>query len=186
MKGNEGCSCTICLEPWTNTGYHRLCCLKCGHLYGKSCIVRWVKQQALSTVLQQVQINCRAIICCGRLLHNSRSTLTSFQLPVCWFQEPKSVASCSTRLLQYMCWASSQPASLVMFMEQYFVVCRARIGDIRNLYVSKLMAADNAEAKSLRRQVQAVEWASNTAQVHAAALVTEVKRLSASCKASLA
>lgn len=30
------------------------------------------------------------------------------------------------------------------------VVCRARIADIRNLYVSKLMAADNAEAKSLR------------------------------------
>lgn len=48
------------------------------------------------------------------------------------------------------------------------------------------MAVDNAEAESLRQQVQAVEQARNTAQVRAAALVTEVKRLSASCKASLA
>ncbi len=73
-----------------------------------------------------------------------------------------------------------------MFMVQYLIVCRARIADIRNLYVAKLMAVDNAEAESLRRQVQAVERARNTAQVHAAALVTEVKRLSASYKASLA
>lgn len=79
-QGNEGWSCTISLEPWTNTGDHRLCCLKCGHLYGKSCIVRWVKSN-------------------------------------------KRCPQCSSR---------------------------ARIADIRNLYVSKLMAADNAEAKSLR------------------------------------
>lgn len=28
-------SCIICLEPWTNTGKHRICSLKCGHLFGK-------------------------------------------------------------------------------------------------------------------------------------------------------
>ncbi|KAL0024281.1 hypothetical protein WJX79_002773 [Trebouxia sp. C0005] len=111
-QGSEGCSCTICLEPWTNTGDHRLCCLKCGHLFGKSCIVRWVKSN-------------------------------------------KRCPQCSSR---------------------------ARIADIRNLYVANLMAVDNAEAESLRQQVQAVEQARNTAQVRAAALVTEVKRLSASCK----
>ena len=27
--------CTICLEPFTATGEHRLVSLKCGHLYGK-------------------------------------------------------------------------------------------------------------------------------------------------------
>jgi len=54
------------------------------------------------------------------------------------------------------------------------------------MYVAKLTAVDNAKAESLQRQVQAVERARNTAQVHAAALGAEVKRLSASCKASLA
>lgn len=54
------------------------------------------------------------------------------------------------------------------------------------MYVAKLTAVDNAEAESLLRQVQAVRRARDTAQVHAAALGTEVKRLSASCKASLA
>ncbi len=81
---------------------------------------------------------------------------------------------------------SLQPVSLLIFMVQSFLVCRARIADIRNLYVAKLMAVDNAEAEALRQQVQAVERARNIAQVHAAALGTEVKRLSASCKASLA
>jgi hypothetical protein len=27
--------CSICLDPWTNSGVHRLVCLKCGHLFGE-------------------------------------------------------------------------------------------------------------------------------------------------------
>ncbi|KAL2652787.1 hypothetical protein R1flu_020915 [Riccia fluitans] len=40
----DGLSCPICMEPWTNTGEHRICSLACGHLFGKSCIKRWIKQ----------------------------------------------------------------------------------------------------------------------------------------------
>lgn len=36
-------TCPICFEPWTNSGSHRLVCLKCGHLFGENCIERWVK-----------------------------------------------------------------------------------------------------------------------------------------------
>ncbi|CAF0874459.1 unnamed protein product [Brachionus calyciflorus] len=36
-------TCSICLEPWTNSGIHRLVCLKCGHLFGEGCIERWLK-----------------------------------------------------------------------------------------------------------------------------------------------
>ena len=32
----------ICLEPWTNSGRHRLCSLRCGHLFGRQCIDRWL------------------------------------------------------------------------------------------------------------------------------------------------
>lgn len=31
------------MEPWTNSGIHRLVCLKCGHLFGEGCIERWLK-----------------------------------------------------------------------------------------------------------------------------------------------
>lgn len=34
--------CTICFEPWTTSGPHRISSLKCGHLYGQSCVERWL------------------------------------------------------------------------------------------------------------------------------------------------
>jgi hypothetical protein len=39
--------CSVCLSPWTATGQHRIACLKCGHLFGKSCIERWVRMHAV-------------------------------------------------------------------------------------------------------------------------------------------
>lgn len=39
----EGTTCTICFEAWTASGTHRLAALKCGHLYGLSCIEKWVQ-----------------------------------------------------------------------------------------------------------------------------------------------
>lgn len=41
----EGNTCTICLEQWTNAGDHRLSTLRCGHLFGYSCISKWLKGQ---------------------------------------------------------------------------------------------------------------------------------------------
>ncbi|XP_014207324.1 E3 ubiquitin-protein ligase RFWD3-like, partial [Copidosoma floridanum] len=34
--------CPICLSAWTNVGSHRLCSLRCGHLFGYSCIKHWL------------------------------------------------------------------------------------------------------------------------------------------------
>ncbi|XP_076989134.1 E3 ubiquitin-protein ligase RFWD3 isoform X2 [Tamandua tetradactyla] len=42
----EGDTCTICLEQWTNAGDHRLSALHCGHLFGYRCISKWLKGQA--------------------------------------------------------------------------------------------------------------------------------------------
>ncbi|XP_033638921.1 E3 ubiquitin-protein ligase RFWD3-like [Asterias rubens] len=39
----EAQMCIICYEVWTNSGEHRLASLKCGHLFGKSCIEKWLK-----------------------------------------------------------------------------------------------------------------------------------------------
>ncbi|KAK1434881.1 hypothetical protein QVD17_00635 [Tagetes erecta] len=34
--------CPICFEAWTGDGQHRICCLPCGHVYGMSCIQKWL------------------------------------------------------------------------------------------------------------------------------------------------
>ncbi|XP_033933392.1 E3 ubiquitin-protein ligase rfwd3.S, partial [Pseudochaenichthys georgianus] len=41
----EGDVCSICFEPWTTAGEHRLSALRCGHLFGFTCITRWLKAQ---------------------------------------------------------------------------------------------------------------------------------------------
>lgn len=40
--------CSICFEPYTNSGLHRLSCLKCGHLFGRSCIKKWLGKKQSS------------------------------------------------------------------------------------------------------------------------------------------
>uniref|UniRef100_A0A672YA15 RING-type E3 ubiquitin transferase n=2 Tax=Sphaeramia orbicularis TaxID=375764 RepID=A0A672YA15_9TELE len=39
----EGDTCTICFEAWTAAGEHRPSALRCGHLFGFTCIQRWLK-----------------------------------------------------------------------------------------------------------------------------------------------
>ncbi|KAK5642969.1 hypothetical protein RI129_009136 [Pyrocoelia pectoralis] len=45
QEDDEGRLCPICLESWTNAGDHRVCCLKCGHVFGYCCIERWFSTQ---------------------------------------------------------------------------------------------------------------------------------------------
>ncbi|KAM6252716.1 E3 ubiquitin-protein ligase RFWD3 isoform 1-T2 [Porphyrio hochstetteri] len=42
----EGDTCAICFDQWTNAGDHRLSALRCGHLFGYTCIEKWLKGQA--------------------------------------------------------------------------------------------------------------------------------------------
>lgn len=44
-NGESGSLCTICMEEWTIGNEHRVCCLSCGHLFGRSCIERWIKEK---------------------------------------------------------------------------------------------------------------------------------------------
>uniref|UniRef100_A0A336M0F1 CSON006523 protein n=1 Tax=Culicoides sonorensis TaxID=179676 RepID=A0A336M0F1_CULSO len=48
----DGTQCPICYEPWEESGEHSLVSLKCGHLFGESCVKRWLNDQ-------QVQQNKR-------------------------------------------------------------------------------------------------------------------------------
>ncbi|KAM3262797.1 hypothetical protein ACQJBY_053113 [Aegilops geniculata] len=35
--------CPACTEPWSSDGPHRMCCLPCGHVYGRSCMERLLR-----------------------------------------------------------------------------------------------------------------------------------------------
>ncbi|XP_059613582.1 E3 ubiquitin-protein ligase RFWD3 [Phlebotomus argentipes] len=41
---DDGILCPICYEEWDMSGIHRLTSLKCGHLFGHSCIKRWLSE----------------------------------------------------------------------------------------------------------------------------------------------
>uniref|UniRef100_K3WWP8 RING-type E3 ubiquitin transferase n=1 Tax=Globisporangium ultimum (strain ATCC 200006 / CBS 805.95 / DAOM BR144) TaxID=431595 RepID=K3WWP8_GLOUD len=41
----QATECTVCYDPCTISGRHRLVALKCGHLFGKKCIERWVLER---------------------------------------------------------------------------------------------------------------------------------------------
>lgn len=44
-REDDGRICPICLDNWTNSGEHRICALKCGHLFGLKCVNRWLASQ---------------------------------------------------------------------------------------------------------------------------------------------
>uniref|UniRef100_J3LJ38 RING-type domain-containing protein n=1 Tax=Oryza brachyantha TaxID=4533 RepID=J3LJ38_ORYBR len=44
-------TCSICMEPWIRNGEHRICCIPCGHVYGRSCLEKWLNHSIV--LLQQ-------------------------------------------------------------------------------------------------------------------------------------
>ncbi|XP_021642128.2 uncharacterized protein LOC110636631 [Hevea brasiliensis] len=44
----DGLCCPICMEPWGSQGDHQVSCLPCGHVYGLSCIRRWLQPHLIS------------------------------------------------------------------------------------------------------------------------------------------
>ncbi|RWS15840.1 E3 ubiquitin-protein ligase RFWD3-like protein [Dinothrombium tinctorium] len=42
-QSDDSCTCPICFEPWGNSDTHRLVSLRCGHLFGRSCVERWLR-----------------------------------------------------------------------------------------------------------------------------------------------
>ncbi|KAI8576088.1 hypothetical protein K450DRAFT_258396 [Umbelopsis ramanniana AG] len=51
------CQCPICFEKWGNTGSHRLISMKCGHLFGQSCIEKWIARARKDTKAKCPQCN---------------------------------------------------------------------------------------------------------------------------------
>ncbi|CAA0830436.1 Transducin/WD40 repeat-like superfamily protein [Striga hermonthica] len=54
----DGLFCPICFEAWSSGGDHHICCLPCGHIYGLSCIRKWLARRG-SSKCPQCKKNCR-------------------------------------------------------------------------------------------------------------------------------
>ncbi|KAL6500888.1 hypothetical protein OROHE_025383 [Orobanche hederae] len=54
----DGLFCPICFEAWSSGGDHHICCLPCGHIYGFSCIKKWLRRRG-SSKCPQCKKNCR-------------------------------------------------------------------------------------------------------------------------------
>lgn len=67
-------TCPICMEAWTSSGEHRLCCLRCGHLFGHSCILRWLQNSCNSTNRRCPQCNYKAAVKHIRTLYAKKLT----------------------------------------------------------------------------------------------------------------
>lgn len=54
----DGLICPICMDAWTNDGDHHICCLPCGHIYGMSCVKKWLQQKKNSGKCPQCNRRC--------------------------------------------------------------------------------------------------------------------------------
>jgi E3 ubiquitin-protein ligase RFWD3 len=57
--------CCICTSLWEAQGDHQVCCLPCGHLFGRSCVVKWLTQNPTcpQCVGQANVTQVRAVFC---------------------------------------------------------------------------------------------------------------------------
>ncbi|XP_033340393.1 ring finger and WD repeat domain 3 isoform X1 [Megalopta genalis] len=67
-------SCPICMDFWTSSGEHRLCCLRCGHLFGHSCILKWLQSSCTSANRRCPQCNMKASVKDIRMLYAKKLT----------------------------------------------------------------------------------------------------------------
>ncbi|KAD4384440.1 hypothetical protein E3N88_24608 [Mikania micrantha] len=74
----HGLFCPICFEAWTSGGEHQICCLPCGHIYGLSCIKKWLQQSQSSGKCPQ----CNNLCTCKdvRVLYASRLCVADEEL----------------------------------------------------------------------------------------------------------
>lgn len=47
LDDEEDMKCIICFESWAIKGDHSMTSLPCGHVFGKSCIERWIQSNKI-------------------------------------------------------------------------------------------------------------------------------------------
>ncbi|XP_075228674.1 mutagen-sensitive 302 isoform X2 [Lycorma delicatula] len=71
-EGDDGMTCSVCLDVFTNSGPHRLVSLRCGHLFGNSCVERWLKSGCMGGARRCPTCNKKASIKDIRVIYARR------------------------------------------------------------------------------------------------------------------
>ncbi|XP_039832760.1 E3 ubiquitin-protein ligase RFWD3-like isoform X2 [Panicum virgatum] len=80
-SGETRTTCCVCMEPSTCSGAHRLCCIPCGHVYGRSCLENWLSacgntSAKVSDMLLHGQNSC------STKFHNALSVVKHFNASI--------------------------------------------------------------------------------------------------------
>jgi E3 ubiquitin-protein ligase RFWD3 len=52
----EASLCTLCQNFWTNNGPHAIVNLRCGHVFGKSCIDQHIRESTMKTSIARCPV----------------------------------------------------------------------------------------------------------------------------------
>ena len=126
--------CPICLELWTNAGPHRLCCLACGHLFGHSCIVRWLTETCTVSTRRCPQCNEKAsprdirVLYTRNLIAYDTSCIAALQ------QERDEAVKAQARMAMEL----SKAHWHQKIYEQQFVIMANRMAELQRQYAENL------------------------------------------------
>ncbi|GJS32092.1 zinc finger, RING/FYVE/PHD-type containing protein [Tanacetum coccineum] len=136
--------CSICFKHWTRDDKHQACCLPCGHIFGASCIKKWLQ---IDTLTRHFLLNKLGLIA----FHKLETARRNFSLKK-WYDAKKRLAGvlgrkneamkCQTDLLERMKALEQQGGSL----------CRAdALGTLVDEYLRRAKACEG-RAKALRQR----------------------------------
>ncbi|EZA46696.1 hypothetical protein DMN91_012312 [Ooceraea biroi] len=150
-------ACPICMEQWTSAGEHRLCCLRCGHLFGHSCILRWLQHSCNSTNRRCPQCNKKAAVKHIRMLYAKKLTT----IDTSEYEQLKRDLSNASAEKQRLHEELSQYNIRQSVYEQQLACMKKRIADLESHQRSEIMdhasqSASNLSAKKfhLERSVE--------------------------------
>ncbi|KAM0889243.1 hypothetical protein ACQ4PT_027814 [Festuca glaucescens] len=83
-------NCPVCMEPWTSEGAHRISCIPCGHVYGRSCLERWLMQRG--------NISATCPQCARRFKHKDIINLYAPEVVVLNSDLEKQLSSCREKV----------------------------------------------------------------------------------------
>ncbi|PWA72845.1 zinc finger, RING/FYVE/PHD-type [Artemisia annua] len=58
IQAKDPDACTLCCNHWTVDQNHQVCCLPCGHIFGESCIKKWLQTDANTKMCPICKIPC--------------------------------------------------------------------------------------------------------------------------------
>ncbi|KAM1053560.1 hypothetical protein ACFX2I_000984 [Malus domestica] len=146
LSDTEGLFCPICMEAWESQGDHQVSCLPCGHVYGLSCIRRWIQQHG-GIVAKCTQCNSK---------YNLKDIIKLFGSPIVVLDESlhKKVRSYEAEVASL----KTERASLLDIQDDLFRVQENLFKELTNWGEKLSCRGDAASGEKGMEQRQGRQW----------------------------